>query len=130
MAAVAEKSGLLIKGGVPDMSQAADFILQSYRRGRLGRWTVDNVVNWRPEGIRVDDEQALYPIAKTIQDMLDSDPAYRIGQKPLPLSSRQLEDAVDLSVKYLVKQHEYENELAAAALLAKNQKNTRHVKSR
>ncbi|KAI1124021.1 P-loop containing nucleoside triphosphate hydrolase protein [Nemania abortiva] len=41
--AVARRTGKLLKGGVPSREQAADWVIQQWRQGKLGRFCLDDI---------------------------------------------------------------------------------------
>ncbi|XXH02717.1 Histone deacetylase complex subunit [Hypoxylon texense] len=61
---VAVRTGKLLKGGVPSQEQAADWVVQQWRKGNLGRFGLDDVSEeslraWRAKTLAGEDRQPL-----------------------------------------------------------------------
>ncbi|KAI6083733.1 P-loop containing nucleoside triphosphate hydrolase protein [Hypoxylon rubiginosum] len=61
---VAVRTGKLLKGGVPSQEQAADWVVQQWRKGNLGRFGLDDVSEeslraWRAKALAGEDQQPL-----------------------------------------------------------------------
>ncbi|KAI0384484.1 P-loop containing nucleoside triphosphate hydrolase protein [Hypomontagnella monticulosa] len=62
--AVARRTGKLLKGGVPSQEQAADWVVQQWRKGNLGRFGLDDVSEenlrvWTAKALAGDEAQPL-----------------------------------------------------------------------